>query len=159
MSLGIRILSLAAVRFKMTGHVTLKTQALRDFASSQSCDRLSVIVEAKRAAMSSERIAATRELGRAPVPSARKTRGSQSPSTVTSQLFALEAFLNGIGLRGKARILEAAGSLVVEVTPLQLRQLAAAPCVQGIRPNQLRRRLQEQRLNLESKPSESIATR
>lgn len=144
----------------MTAHETLKTQALRNFASSQSCDRLSVIVEAKRAPISSERIRATRELGRTPVPSARRTHKRQSSTEVTPQLSALKAFLNGIGLRGKARVLEAAGSLVVEVTPLQLRQLAAAPCVQGIRPNELRCRPQRQRLNSQSNPQpESTATR
>lgn len=124
----------------------LRDDALAAFAA-RSRGRTSVIVEAqrpdvvpiRRRAASAEALLPPRRRESAAaagdaVPKAEPAGAAASP------MAALLATLAELGLAGKARANDLAGAFVVEVTPRQLRALAAAPTVQAIRPNRFRRR-------------------
>lgn len=95
---------------------------LREFANSTSRKRTSVIVAAQ----------STITLPGVP-------RALWQPSA--SDKRALRRDLQQLGLAARARTVKAIGAYVLEVTPKQLRCLAALASVASIRPNLFRHRL------------------
>ena len=126
----------------------LRDDALAAFAA-RSSGRVSVIVEAQRP----EVVPLRRRAASADALLPPRRRGSRTAATAApadeapaddgssaASMAALQATLDALGLAAKARRNDLAGAFVVEVTPRQLRALAAAPAVQAIRPNRFRRR-------------------
>ena len=126
--------------------------ALRDDAlaaiAARSSGRVSVIVEAqrpevvplRRRAASADALLPPRRRGSRTAAAAAPADEAPADDGSAASMAALQATLDALGLAAKARRNDLAGAFVVEVTPRQLRALAAAPAVQAIRPNRFRRR-------------------
>ena len=120
----------------------LKSKALVEFVTKPAGSRTSVIIEARRPAVASSVVSATKRIGVSAVPKAHKpVRKTQLAATAAPQMRAVEAVLKNMGLGAAARRLDSAGAFVVEVSPSQLQQLSEAPSVQAIRPNRFNRRV------------------
>lgn len=121
-------------------HAALKSPSLVAFVAEPAGARMSVIIEARRPPLASSVVAAAKQLMTGRIPVAGRTQTVPLPVVAPAQMGALEDELKRLGLQASARRLEAAGAFVVEVDPMQLRELAAAPSVQAIRPNRRHRR-------------------
>ncbi|AKJ27521.1 hypothetical protein AAW51_0830 [Caldimonas brevitalea] len=121
----------------------MRDPALVEFAAAPGTTvaRASVIVEAKRPPVPPSpppRANSTAATDWLPPPSRRRTPAVRT--TLAGPMRELQAVLKRLGLADQARRNNLSGSFVVEVTPQQLRELAATPAVQAIRCNRQHRR-------------------
>jgi uncharacterized protein YbjT (DUF2867 family) len=108
----------------------------------------SVIVEARRppvraASAAPPRLTTSpRALLPAPVKAGAKRAeaAAKTKAPLARAMDEVEQALKRLGLEGCARRNDLSGSFVVKVTPRQLRELAATPAVQAIRPNRMHRK-------------------
>jgi len=114
----------------------LKGKDLLEFTSKPGSARTSVIVEARRPPVGSWAL----KTGKSTMVAAKVTPSKPRPQ-VKPEMGAVESVLKRLGLTGKARRNDLAGSFVVEVTPQQLVELADSPSIQAIRPNRFHRRV------------------
>lgn len=130
---------LAKANERSTELSRLKSSVLVEFLAGPANARTTVIVEACRPPMSSSVVRTMKQLGVAGIPNAKRPRHAEA-TVVKPQTGALKAQLEHLGLASTARPLTASGAFVVQVSPVELRQLAVAPSVQAIRPNRTLRR-------------------
>lgn len=118
---------------------SLRGKSLRDFVNGSSNALASVILEVRRAPVSSSVVAANKRLHATAPPAIRKARPVELKGPRQEHMRAVQHVLKQLGLDAKARRLDASGCFVVEVSPSQLLVLADLLSIQAIRPNQLRR--------------------
>lgn len=117
---------------------------LQDSSGSQT---KSILIEAERPT-----VRAPSRSGRHPVSSARrmlpppaaalfKRHAKKAGDTAPAAMAEIEQTLKRLGLDGLARRNDLCGSFVVEATAEQIRELAATPGVQAIRPNRRHRKI------------------
>ena len=123
----------------------LRDSDLVDFAAQpRSSRKESVIIEARRPPVAPARRVRLAAGADAQLPAPAKARARAAGDAVEAAFGAamadVEAALARLGLKEAARRNDLSGSFVVEVTPRQLRELAATPSVQAIRCNRRHRR-------------------
>ncbi|WP_431120902.1 hypothetical protein [Variovorax paradoxus] len=107
----------------------------------------SIIIESARPAMGAPLRSVKRPVSSArhmlPPPAAPllKRRSTKVGDIVAAAMADIEQVLKRLGLDGLARRNDLSGSFVVEATAAQIRELAATPGVQAIRPNRRHRNI------------------
>ncbi|MDP9974936.1 hypothetical protein J2W39_006220 [Variovorax paradoxus] len=107
----------------------------------------SIIIESARPAMGAplrsvkRLVSSARHMLPPPAATLLKRRSKKVSDTAPVAMAEIEQTLKRLGLDGLARRNDLSGSFVVEATAAQIRELAATPGVQAIRPNRRHRNI------------------
>ena len=116
---------------------------------SQGGETRSIIIESARPPVSAplrtggKAITSPREMLPPPAAALPKRRIAEVEDTAPLAMEAIGQALKRLGLDGLARRNDLSGSFVVEATAAQIRELAATPGIQAIRPNRRHRNIRK----------------